>query len=295
MGVIRYRSVILDQLIPGTWLSFMACNAKAVHLGDLLLQVGTVMTFNRFLFKLPSLFLTGAIAALAVHGPIAQLENYHAFADQSLLLGIPHAADVLSNLVFLLVAAWGLYRLWPQRAHPALRDSWPGTLLFLCALLLTAFGSTYYHLAPDNARLVWDRLPIALVCVGLLAAVRAELICGAYRWRDVLVLGVLAIVSVMWWTITDWQGKGDLRPYLLLQVLPLVLIPLWQHIYRANTQHRWAFGLALLLYAVAKLAELADHQVLDMLHLLSGHTVKHLCAGAAAAVITARLVDRCRS
>ena len=39
---------------------------------------------------------------------------------------------------------------------------------------LTALGSGYYHLAPDNARLVWDRLPMTIGFMGLLAAVLAE-------------------------------------------------------------------------------------------------------------------------
>ena len=61
-----------------------------------------------------------------------------------------------------------------MRADASLNAGRHGYRLFLVGLLLTAFGSGLYHLAPDNARLVWDRLPIALACAGLLAAVRAE-------------------------------------------------------------------------------------------------------------------------
>ena len=49
---------------------------------------------------------------------------------------------------------------------------------------------------------------------------------------------------------------GDLRPYLLLQILPLVLIPLWQWIYRARAATGSHSASALALYAVAKVAEL---------------------------------------
>jgi len=45
------------------------------------------------------------------------------------------------------------------------RSSLYGYWLFLIGLLLTAFGSSFYHLAPNNARLIWDRLPID--CLGL--------------------------------------------------------------------------------------------------------------------------------
>lgn len=218
-------------------------------------------------------------AALVAHGPVAQFAHYHEFADQSVLLGVPHAADVLSNLAFAAVAVWGLVRVRPLRR---------GYLLFLSALLLTAFGSGLYHLAPDDARLVWDRLPIALACAGLLSAVRTECVSALHEKRDVLLLAMFAVFSVGWWKFS----AGDLRPYLLLQMLPLVLIPLWQWIYRAPRRDRIAFALGLALYAVAKVAELYDHQVLAALGVISGHTIKHLLAAGAAAIIVGRLTER---
>jgi hypothetical protein len=42
------------------------------------------------------------------------------------------------------------------------RERWPYFIAFV-GLLLTAFGSSYYHLVPSNARLVWDRLPMTIV------------------------------------------------------------------------------------------------------------------------------------
>jgi hypothetical protein len=241
---------------------------------------------------LPTAIVLLLAVALIVHGPIAQLPHYHDFADHAAFLGVPHAGDVLSNAGFALVALWGLWRLFPQRAHPALARAWPGYLLFLLALMLTAAGSGYYHLAPDNARLLWDRLPIALACAGLLAAARADNVPRTRCARDALVLAVCAVASVAWWTITDRVGQGDLRPYLLLQGLPLVLIPAWQWIYRAPRREKYAFSAALLLYCAAKLAELADQAIFDTLGFASGHTLKHLLATAAAAIIVGALIRR---
>jgi hypothetical protein len=232
---------------------------------------------------------------MVIHGPIAQIDGYHDFADQSVWLGVPHAADVLSNLGFAFVALWGLLALHPQCQQHPLVAGWPGYRLFLVGLLLTAVGSSYYHLAPDNASLVWDRLPIALACAGLLAAVRSETVPGANGARDALGLGVLALFSVGWWRYTDLQGAGDLRPYLLLQGLPIVLIPVWQTIYRAPRLDRLWFGLALSLYVFAKLAELNDHQISQALVWISGHTLKHLLATAATALIVGRLMLRARA
>jgi len=108
------------------------------------------------------------------------------------------------------------------------------------------------------------------------------------------VLCAAALASVAWWAITERTGIGDLRPYLLLQAAPLVLVPLWQAIHRAPRADRLAFAAAILLYVVAKAAELADHTLYTTLGVVSGHTLKHLLAAAAAAVVTARLIRRVR-
>lgn len=240
---------------------------------------------------LPLLTTAMLSGAALLYGPIAQLANYHDFADQKMILGIPHFADVLSNLGFALVAMWGWLQLAPASRHVGMRNGWAGYRLFLIGLFFTAIGSSYYHLAPDNAHLVWDRLPIALACAGLLAGV----------WGDVrrknsailsALLAIVAVFSVAWWYFTEQIGTGDLRPYLLLQALPIVLIPLWQWIHGAPRSERWAFGGGLLLYVIAKFAELKDHEIAAVFGLLSGHTLKHLLASVATAVIVSRLVRR---
>ena len=247
---------------------------------------------NRLLFRLPTLITLGAGLLLLLHGPIPQPAHYHAFADHSVLFGLPHGADVVSNIGFALVGLWGFARLRPMRHQQCLRAGWHGYRLFLLGLVLTAIGSAFYHLAPDNARLVWDRLPIALACAGLLAAVRAEVRPGSDTSRDAAVLALLAVLSVAWWYLTELRGLGDLRPYLLLQTLPLVLIPLWQAIHASPRRDRLWFGIALLLYVAAKAAELLDHQIAAHLGWISGHTLKHLLAMAAAAAVVGRLSQR---
>ena len=235
------------------------------------------------------LLLTGILSAAALlHGPIAQLPDYHQFADQTPLLGVPHFADVFSNLGFALVALWGWFQLAPTCDDPAMVHGWAGYRLFLIGLFLTAFGSAYYHLDPDNARLVWDRLPITLACGGLLAGVWGDV---RQKYSASLAFGLVlfGIFGVVWWYFTELAGAGDLRPYLLLQGLPIVLIPLWQWLYHRPSAERWAFGGALLLYVIAKFAELHDHEIAAMFGVLTGHTLKHLLATGAAALIVARL------
>jgi len=241
------------------------------------------------------LALTLLLAAAALfHGPIHQPDGYHDFADQSLVWGVPHFCDVTSNIGFALAAFWGWRGLVSQRSHPAVSHGWAGYRLFLFGLFFTALGSTWYHLAPDNARLVWDRLPIALACAGLLAGVMGD-VSRRDSHRSAIVLALLAVASVAWWRLTDLAGAGDLRPYLLLQGLPILLIPLWQGIHGALRADRLAFGGALGLYIVAKVAELNDHALAAVFDPVTGHTLKHLLATAAALLIVARLRQRVAS
>ncbi len=244
---------------------------------------------------LPTLVTVLACVLLLLYGAIAQPAHYHQFADQSVMWGMPHAADVLSNLGFAVIALCGLLALWPHRADAALKAGWPGYQLFLVGLLLTALGSAFYHLAPDNFRLVWDRVPIALACAGLLAAVRAETHAPADGRRDALWLALLAAASVGWWYASQQWGTEDLRAYLLLQGLPLVLIPMWQTIYRSAGADRRMFALALLLYIAAKAAEMHDVAILEALGWISGHTLKHLLATLASATLVLRLIQRVRT
>lgn len=235
------------------------------------------------------LAITALLAAVALyHGPIAQPAGYHDFADQQVVLGIPHFADVISNFGFALVALWGWVGLAPAARHPDYHTGRAGYRLFLVGLFLTALGSSWYHLAPDNARLVWDRVPIALACGGLLGGVWGDVQRRESRQLAAW-LALAAFASVGWWRFTDFSGSGDLRPYLLLQALPILLIPLWQWIYRMPGADRLAFGAALALYVVAKFAELNDHEIAALFGGLTGHTLKHLLAAGAAALIVGRL------
>ena len=245
-------------------------------------------------YHLPLLLIAIVCGAALWHGPIAQIANYHDFYDQSQMAGIPHFADVLSNLGFAVVALWGGWRLTSAKDKTEIRNGWAGYRLFLIGLFLTAIGSSYYHLAPDNASLVWDRLPIALACGGLLAGVRGD----ALKINSSLLAIVLtcaAVASVAWWHFTGQTGVGDLRPYLFLQALPIVLIPLWQWLYDIPRAERWAFAGALLLYVIAKFAELYDHEIAAILGAITGHTLKHLLATAAAAGIVGSLIRRVKN
>jgi hypothetical protein len=171
---------------------------------------------------------TLAVAAAAVLAPrIPQSQSYHDFADRRALLGIPNFGDVASNLLFAVSGGWGLVFLFAQRGHERFidpRERWAYIFVFL-GLFLTAFGSGYYHLAPDNARLVWDRLPMTLAFMGLVSAMISERVsvpAGFYLLPLLLLLGAGSVV--LWW-YSEARGVGDLRFYAAVQVYAGLIMP----------------------------------------------------------------------
>jgi hypothetical protein len=238
------------------------------------------------------------ILALAAAGvwlvpPIPQDPAYHRFADGRALLGVPNALNVLSNVPFTLVGILGIVALLgPRRisfVDPSERRAY---VVFFIGVLFTGLGSGYYHLAPDNERLVWDRLPMTVAFMALLSAVVAERVGVREGTRLLVPFVTIGLVSVLLWHFTERAGAGDLRLYALVQFLPLVVVPVLMGLYRSRyTRGTDIFGVVLL-YGLAKVFELGDAIVLGLGHLVSGHTLKHLSAAAATWLVLRMLTKR---
>ena len=252
---------------------------------------------------LTSLVLVAAAVALLVSRRIPQDPAYHGLADRRALLGIPNALDVLSNLPFAVVGVLGLAVIRRGRGETACRifadpwERWPATALF-GGTLLTAFGSSWYHLEPGNARLLWDRLPMSVAFAGLLTALVAERLSLAFARRLFVPALVFGVGSVVYWRLTESWGADDVRPYALVQygsLLGVVLLTLLRPPSPAAgpADTAWLAG-GLACYALAKLLEVYDHQVFALGGVVSGHTLKHLAAAAGVACLAARLATRSR-
>ncbi len=234
--------------------------------------------------------LVGAIlAAVAVTfflPPISQGEAYHNFADQRALLGIPHCLDVLSNIFFLLVGLLGIRFVMRNRTEtgPALIRPLERVpyLIFFIAVALTAFGSAYYHLHPDDNRLVWDRIPIILAFLSLVAATLGERICIRTATWLLTPLLLLGAASVLYWHATQAAGHGDLRPYGLAQFGSLLILLLLLALFPPRYTRGYDLLVSLAIYAAAKLFEAADRPIFALTHVVSGHTLKHLAAALSA-------------
>jgi hypothetical protein len=221
------------------------------------------------------------MAAVVLQPPIPQPLSYHEMADQRTLLGIPNALNVLSNLPFAVVGVLGLAVIFKAGSGSRLFhgpwERWPYAALF-GGIALTSVGSTYYHLAPDNARLVWDRLPMTVGFMGLLTAVLAERVnLRLARWLFVPLV-VVGGASVGYWYWSEVEGAGDLRLYLLVQFGSLLTIVLLLVLYPARYAGARYLIAGLIAYAAAKVFEIADEAVFALGRIISGHTLKHLVA-----------------
>jgi hypothetical protein len=239
------------------------------------------------------IFTAVALAFIAaLFPPIPQPLSYHNFADHRAWLGIPNFGDVVSNLPFALVGIWGLIVLCTPNAikFSDPRERWLYLVMF-AGLILTALGSGYYHLAPDNARLVWDRIPIMIVFMALLSAVIAERMSVVAGLALFPVLQAAGIGSVLLWRASELGGHGDLRFYAGVQVysiLVLLLILLLPSKYTRG----YDFAVVVGFYVLAKILEETDRSVFSLGHIVSGHTLKHLAAAAASYWILRMLMKR---
>jgi len=206
-----------------------------------------------------------SIAVLAAVPPITQGQHYHAFADTRPLLGIPNFWNVISNLPFVVVGAAGLVR------HR--REATTAALFF--GILLTGFGSSYYHLAPDDGTLFWDRLPMTIGFMALLAAALGERFGKATGDLALWPLLTFGAASLIWWRTT-----GDLKPYLWVQFYPCLVLPILYWWFPVMTGAPILI-LAAALYGLSKALESFDETVYALGGIVSGHTLKHLAAAAA--------------
>jgi len=93
-------------------------------------------------------------------------------------------------------------------------------------------------------------------------------------------LVAIAAGSVLQWYRDELHGHGDLRAYAAVQLysaLVLLIAPLLKSRYARSYDFLTVFGF----YALAKVFEAADGFIFVHVHVVSGHTLKHLAAAAA--------------
>jgi Ceramidase len=220
-----------------------------------------------------------AIGAWVFLPEIAQPQDYHGFADQRAFLGVPNAADVLSNIPFVVVAVLGLWRLARNTLAlpPVVKFS---MYIFFTGLFLTGFGSAYYHWEPSDLTLVWDRLPMTIAFAGMLGALFGERITRRAGTAILVFMLVIGPGSVFYWKATD-----DLSVYVAVQfgAMAAVILTL---LFTEKGGDPFPWWKLMAWYVVAKVLESADALVWVVTGgVFAGHALKHLAAAIGALAI----------
>ena len=231
-------------------------------------------TRTRYIVGFTVLSVLAAFLLPAMPQPVA----YHDFADHREMLGVANFFDVASNAAFVLAGLAAL----PSscgRARNSLpnRERWPYAVFF-AGMVLTGLGSAYYHLVPDNERLFWDRLPMTIAFMSLIAAQVVDRIDTKTGLALLVPMLLVGAASVLYWRATERAGAGNVMPYGVLQGYSVVILFLLARLqpsrYTRGNDIYWVFAG----YVLAKLLETFDRELFGLGHVASGHSLKHLAA-----------------
>ncbi|MEH6535436.1 MAG: ceramidase domain-containing protein [Psychroserpens sp.] len=196
--------------------------------------------------------------------PIEQSLQYHDFIDSKKHFDISNFWNVVSNVPFFIVGLLGLMKL---NLFTKLHIQY--SILFI-GILLVSIGSSYYHLNPNNDTLVWDRLPMTVAFMALFSILISENVNDKIGRKILLPLLVLGLASVIYWLL-----KNDLRPYVLIQFCPIIIMPIILVCFESKYSSVSGYWFLLLAYIVAKLLEYFDAQAYAIFK-ISGHSLKHI-------------------
>nr|GME04483.1 Alkaline ceramidase [Ipomoea batatas] len=229
------------------------------------------------------------VILMIVTPTIPQSQEYHDFADQREFFGIPNALNVISNFPFFVIGLIGLVLCYHMNYFKlSLQGELWGWTCFYIGVAAVAFGSAYYHLEPNDARLVWDRLPMTVAFTSIIAIFIIERVDERKGTLSIIPLLLVGVVSILYWRYFD-----DLRPYAAVQFVPCIAIPLMAILMPPMYTHSVYWLWAAAFYLIAKIEEAADKPIYNWTyHIVSGHTLKHLCAAMVPVFLTLMLAKR---
>ena len=229
--------------------------------------------------------------------PTPQEIQYHQFADQRNYFGIPNFLNVVSNIFIFFSGIAGFFFLLHSREFlnhkifTHFSERWPYIILFL-SVIIVSITSAYYHLEPNNNRLIWDRIPITIGIGALLSITLIERISIKFGLILLPFLILFGIGSVIYWYWGEQYGFGNLNYYLVIQFYSILAIVILVKYFPSRYTRNKDIYIAVALYAFAKLVEILDHEIYNLGQIISGHSVKHLIVGLAVFWITYSLYMR---
>lgn len=221
-----------------------------------------------------------------------QLPGYHGLADDRSFWGLPNMLNIITNIPFTLVGIAGIRLLAKEYALNVLVELKACYYWFFTGIAGVGLGSIFYHSDPSNDTLVWDRLPMSIAFMSFFCIILGEYVSIKMAKSLSYPLLLVGAGSVLYWWLGENQGHGDLRIYGLVQYLPLLLMPIILLIYPAKFTHGNRFWVFYGLYGLAKVFEIADMPIYQLLGFISGHSLKHLAAAAGCAVFLRQMMIR---
>ena len=227
------------------------------------------------LTMLVAMTLATAFGLLA-WGPVPIGISAHVYADTREWLGIPNASNVLVNLPLFWLAVWG----WcATRA-----SGWPGWMRtpwqwFHLLAMATALTSGRYHAAPNDTLFVISHIGQASAFTMLTLGVLAERVDARFGSIACCMTSVAAI------TLTGgamayagrFDGAIDMRPLMLLEILPVLLIPAGALSLKGTHTEASIWFVVLALYGSSKLFDVGDSAIFGLTGgRIGGHSLMHL-------------------
>lgn len=235
-------------------------------------------------YRSSSILLIISLIALCVCfivGPIEQDPNYHLFADRRSYFSIHNFFNVVTNIPFIIIGLVGISQISLNKLQKIDYQMVMMRLVFFIGVLFTGIGSGYFHLNPCNDTLFWDRLPMTISFMSFFTIVISDFVSIKLGSRLFIPLLISGILSLLYWQFTESSRVGgDLRFYVLIQFLPIVLIVAILIMYK-NHNGKVLYFLILSTYLLAKLFEINDDVIFSTIHKISGRSIKHLIAAAA--------------
>ncbi|URD86923.1 hypothetical protein MUK42_28556 [Musa troglodytarum] len=233
---------------------------------------------------------------------ISHSHALHLFADMRNFLGeplpppppppplpasrVPNTLNVLTTFPFLLVGVPGLVLCLSGCCFGiSLRGEMWGWAFFYAATATAAFGSAYYHLKPDDDRVVWDKLPMMASAASLLSILVIERIDERMGISCLSSLITLVLVSIACERTFD-----DLRLCMMFHIVPCIAIPALLFLFPPKYTHSRFWFCATGFYLLARFEAIADKKIYSASqYIISGHSLEHLCLAMVPIILTVML------
>ncbi|KAI4337141.1 hypothetical protein L6164_015590 [Bauhinia variegata] len=205
---------------------------------------------------------------------IPRSAKHHQYVDMRNLLGVPNTLNVITNFPFLVVGVLGfVFALEGGLFSTSSKAEAWAWILFYAGTAGMAFGSAYYHLKPDDNRVLWDTLPIMVAYSALLSSLLIERMGQRTGLCCMFLLLLAALLFVAYERIYN-----DIRFCMIFQLILPVAIPgvafSYHSIYTHSSYWFWSTGI----YLLAKFEAVADRKLYQLNNFtISGHSLEHLC------------------